>query len=110
MHSHLIGNDACKCCFPKSGRPIEQNVIQSLSSRFGSLYIYRQRLFGFLLPDIICQALGAQFTLDLKIFFQIFSCYDSFSHNNLNNPLLRKDILMPLSVCLLQSGSPQMSS
>ena len=81
VHAQLIGNNTGKGCFSKARRTIEQHMIQSLISRLCRFDINLQRLLCLLLTDIFCQKLGAQFSLDLNVLFQIFCCYDSFSHD-----------------------------
>ena len=77
MCPHLIGNNACQRGLTKSGRSIEQHVIQCFSSGFCRLNINLQIIFCFFLTDILVQTLWSKTSFNPDILFRLFCRYDS---------------------------------
>ena len=63
--AHFGGNDAGKRGFTKTGRTIEQNMIQRLTHGSGGLHVYAQAFLYFGLPKIFRKRFRPQGIFDI---------------------------------------------
>ena len=84
MNSHLVGNDPGESRLAKTGRSIEKNMVQGVSTLFRSLNIYLQIFFDLGLTDIVIKDLRTKGTFDFHIFLCKVRLNDAFCRHSEN--------------------------